>query len=47
MADHSSRGVLRVVCLECDREALIMRSPWPTRAVEQSKKQICVPTRSD
>jgi hypothetical protein len=32
-ADHLSRGVLpSVVWLtECDREALIMRRPWPTR----------------
>jgi hypothetical protein len=31
-ADHSSRGVLPiVVCLECDREASIMRRPWSTR----------------
>ena len=31
-ADHLSRGVLpSVVCLKCDREASIMRSPWPTR----------------
>ena len=31
-ADHSSRGVLpNVVCVtECDREASIMRRPWPT-----------------
>jgi hypothetical protein len=30
-ADHSSRGVLlRVLCLECDREASIMRRHWPT-----------------
>jgi hypothetical protein len=30
-ADLSSRGVLpSVVCLECDREASIMR-PWPAR----------------
>ena len=35
LADHSSRGVLSsVVCLtECDHESLIMRRPWPTRAV--------------
>jgi hypothetical protein len=31
-ADHSSRGGLpSVVCLECDREASIMKRPWPTR----------------
>jgi hypothetical protein len=30
-ADHSSRGILpSVVCLECDREALTVRQPWPT-----------------
>jgi hypothetical protein len=32
-ADHSSRGVLPSVArlTECDREALVMRRPWPTR----------------
>jgi len=31
-ANHSSRGVLpSVVCLECHREASIVRKPWPTK----------------
>ena len=30
-ADHSFRGVLPNVVCECDREASIMRRPWPTR----------------
>ena len=31
-AGHSSRGVVPTVVLpECDREASIIRSPWPTR----------------
>jgi len=39
--DHSSRGVLPiVVCLECDRESLIMGRPWPTRAVAPLLKNI-------
>jgi hypothetical protein len=28
-ADHSSRGVLPTGVSECDREASIMRRPWP------------------
>ena len=33
-ADHSSRGfLLNVVCLECDCESSIMRSPLSTGAV--------------
>jgi hypothetical protein len=32
-ADHSSRGMLpNVVCLECGREAWIMRRLWTNRA---------------
>jgi len=31
-ADHSSKGVLpTVVCLECDREASLIKSPGPTK----------------
>ena len=29
-ADHSSRGVLPSGVCVCDREASIMRRPWPT-----------------
>ena len=29
-AGHWSRGVLPCGVSECDREALIMRGPWPT-----------------
>jgi coenzyme F420-reducing hydrogenase gamma subunit len=28
----------RLWCLECDREASIMRRPWPTGAAERLKK---------
>jgi hypothetical protein len=42
-AAHSSRGVLQsVVCVcvcvcvsECDREASIMKRPWPTRVLSR------------
>jgi hypothetical protein len=31
-ADHSSRVVLQACGVsECDREAMVMRGPWPTR----------------
>jgi hypothetical protein len=39
-ADDSSRGVLpSVVCpTECDREALIIRKPWPSRGCRAIKR---------
>ena len=41
-ADHSSRGVLpSVVCLnECDREASIMRRPWPNKGCCAMEKKM-------
>jgi len=30
------------VCLECDREAAIIRRPWPTGAVEPGWGGVCV-----
>ena len=39
-ADHSSRGILpSVMCLTgCDREASLMRRPWPTRGCRDTIK---------
>jgi hypothetical protein len=39
-ADHSSRGDLpTVVCLECDREASIMRRSWPNYQLLRHDKE--------
>jgi hypothetical protein len=41
-ADRSCRGVLLSgVCLEWNREASIMRRPWPTRGCWATKKKYC------
>jgi len=40
--DHSSRGVVPSGVSECDREASMMRTPWPTRGCCAMVKRIHV-----
>ena len=38
--DHSSKGVLPIVaCIECDREAWMIRRPWPIRGCCATESQ--------